>query len=214
MSLFPRYHSHNHHGNSASAAMSPFWRLLEDPFFVPTTSTSGGRLGGSLFQPKFDVHETPEAFVLDGEVPGITDKNALDIHFTDQQTLVIHGRVEKLRRSSPEPEAEEQPTETASSSSNSKKPTVEDAGEGDSSESGAKSTQLATTTDEKSVSKPAAGPKHRVWVQERSVGEFQRSFNFPAGIDQDNVKATLKDGILTVTVPKMAQKGKRRINVE
>jgi len=140
--------------------------------------------------------------VLDGELPGISDKSALDIHFTDQQTLVIHGRVEKIRKSSPEPETEETSPEP-------KKATVEDAPEtGDST-----STEVANVSGQTDVTKHEA-PKHRVWVQERSVGEFQRSFNFPAGIDQENVKATLKDGILSVTIPKMQQKGKRRINIE
>jgi len=184
----------------------PFWRLLDDPFFVPAPTSGSGR-PSTLFQPKFDVHETPESFVLEGELAGITDKNALDIHFSDQQTLVIHGRVERSRISGPNGD---KPAEAHSAPN---KPTVEDAPEEEESSKATDNNQVATTSDEKSVTKPSA-PTHRIWVQERSVGEFQRSFNFPAAIDQDNVKAALKDGILTVTVPKMVQKGKKKINVE
>ena len=197
MSLFPRYHAHNHGTSNSNAGLSPFWRLLEDPFFVPASSTSS-TTGRQMFQPKFDVHETPEAFILDGELPGITDKNALDIHFADQQTLVIHGRVESIRKSGPDSER-----------SPSRKPTVEDADE-----SGEPSKEVSKKEESGEVAKQQQQPGHRVWIQERSVGEFQRSFNFPAGIDQDNVKASLKDGILSIIVPKMQQKGKRRINIE
>jgi HSP20 family protein len=42
-------------------------------------------------------------------------------------------------------------------------------------------------------------------VSERSVGDFRRTFNFPAAIDQDNTHAHLKNGILSLEVPKTAQ---------
>ncbi|KAJ6019718.1 hypothetical protein N7522_001785 [Penicillium canescens] len=40
------------------------------------------------------------------------------------------------------------------------------------------------------------------WVCERSVGEFRRTFNFPIAIDQENTRAQLKDGVLSITIPK------------
>lgn len=43
---------------------------------------------------------------------------------------------------------------------------------------------------------------HRI---ERSSGSFQRMMNLPFDIDSDKVKATVKDGILTVTIPKPAE---------
>jgi HSP20 family protein len=42
----------------------------------------------------------------------------------------------------------------------------------------------------------------KIWRSERNVGHFSRSFAFPQAVDQDEVKATLKNGILTLTVPK------------
>jgi len=176
--------------------------MLEDPFFVPNEASSKKQ---GMFIPKFDVHENPEAFVLEGEVPGISDKNALDIHFTDQQTLVVHGRIESFRKSGPESDNAGESTPNAAS----KKPTVEE--DKESGEHG-KAVTHSTSQEGGTVQKGNSGP--RVWIQERSVGEFQRSFNFPAGIDQDNVKASLNHGILTITVPKMQQKGKRRVTVE
>lgn len=40
---------------------------------------------------------------------------------------------------------------------------------------------------------------------ERAYGAFSRSFRLPPDADADRVEATLKDGVLTVTVPRHAQ---------
>jgi len=40
---------------------------------------------------------------------------------------------------------------------------------------------------------------HRV---ERAYGQFSRSFSLPRNVDADKVEATMKDGILKVTLPK------------
>ena len=49
---------------------------------------------------------------------------------------------------------------------------------------------------------------------ERSVGEFHRSFAFPARVDQDSVKASLKNGILSILVPKAQAPQPRKISIE
>jgi HSP20 family protein len=51
---------------------------------------------------------------------------------------------------------------------------------------------------------------HRI---ERGHGRFSRTFALPEPIDIDAVAADLKDGILTVTLPKAAGRGVRRIAV-
>lgn len=50
---------------------------------------------GSGFTPNFDVHETPQEYVLEGELPGLEDKKALTIEFTDEKTLHIAGKIER-----------------------------------------------------------------------------------------------------------------------
>jgi HSP20 family molecular chaperone IbpA len=47
------------------------------------------------FSPKFDVFETSKDYVLEGELPGLQDKKKIEIEFSDPQTLVIRGRIEK-----------------------------------------------------------------------------------------------------------------------
>jgi len=51
---------------------------------------------------------------------------------------------------------------------------------------------------------------HRV---ERGHGTFSRAFALPEPIDVDAVTADLKDGVLTVTLPKAIDRGARRVAV-
>jgi HSP20 family protein len=51
---------------------------------------------------------------------------------------------------------------------------------------------------------------HRV---ERGHGRFARAFALPEPIEVDRISADLRDGILTVTMPKAAERGTRRIAV-
>lgn len=46
------------------------------------------------------------------------------------------------------------------------------------------------------------------YFSERQYGSFARSFRLPADADEAAVKADLKDGVLTVTVPRKAPKPK------
>lgn len=52
---------------------------------------------------------------------------------------------------------------------------------------------------------------HRV---ERSYGRFKRTISLPSEIDADKVKATYKDGILLVTLPKPESTKPKEIEVE
>jgi HSP20 family protein len=51
---------------------------------------------------------------------------------------------------------------------------------------------------------------HRV---ERGHGRFSRTFALPEPVDVDRISADLKDGVLTITIPKAADRGARRIDV-
>ena len=55
----------------------------------------------------------------------------------------------------------------------------------------------------------------RVLRQERRYGKFSRSFNLGKGIDENDIDATFKDGVLTLTVPKHETKKpvSRRIQI-
>lgn len=53
-------------------------------------------------------------------------------------------------------------------------------------------------------------------LMERSYGLFQRTLPLPAGVDQDQIKAALKKGVLTVTLPKRpeARADRKTIRIE
>ena len=51
---------------------------------------------------------------------------------------------------------------------------------------------------------------HRV---ERGHGRFSRAFTLPEPIDVERVTDDLKDGVLTITIPKTTDRGARRIDV-
>lgn len=79
------------------------------------------------------------------------------------------------------------------------------------------STNPNTTSDSKSQSKSQS----KFWLNERIlIQQFERRFKFPAHVDVDHeaVKASLRNGILTVVVPKVVKEegkeGTRRILVE
>ncbi|KLJ11867.1 hypothetical protein EMPG_12960, partial [Blastomyces silverae] len=79
MSFFPRF---------PAGDFTPLFRLLDDYESHRSGSESTSAL--RTFAPRFDVRETKDAYHLDGELPGINQKD-IDIEFTDSQTLVVKG---------------------------------------------------------------------------------------------------------------------------
>ncbi|KAH3009396.1 hypothetical protein KXW60_001373 [Aspergillus fumigatus] len=58
-------------------------------------------------------------------------------------------------------------------------------------------------------------PDQSWWCSERSVGEFRRSFRFPDSVDREGIDASLKDGVLSITVPKTAESSvSKRIDIK
>jgi HSP20 family protein len=51
---------------------------------------------------------------------------------------------------------------------------------------------------------------HRI---ERGHGAFSRTFQLPAPVDSERIEAGLRDGILTVTCPKVSDPSPRRVHV-
>jgi len=49
---------------------------------------------------------------------------------------------------------------------------------------------------------------------ERAYGSFHRSFALPATVQQENVRAVLRDGVLELTLPKAEDSKPKRISVD
>ncbi|KAL5604044.1 uncharacterized protein BROUX77_004230 [Berkeleyomyces rouxiae] len=73
----------------------------------------------------------------------------------------------------------------------------------------AQSQTEATHKPSESFVAKSKSDKAKYWVQERSVGEFSRTFSFPCLIHQDKVHASLEDGILSVVIPKARHETRR-----
>ncbi|KAJ5749365.1 uncharacterized protein N7511_011061 [Penicillium nucicola] len=156
----------------SSGDFTPLFRLLDD---YDTHRSTRSQPSVPSFSPRFDVRETEDAYHLDGELPGVAQKD-IDIEFSDSQTLVVKGRSERDYDTS------------------NHQAQVEDESE-----------EHEQTNTEST---------HHFWASERSVGEFQRTFSFPSRVDQDNVKASLKHGILSVQVPKATVAATKKITIE
>ncbi|KAL2368522.1 heat shock protein 30 [Blastomyces gilchristii SLH14081] len=196
MSFFPRF---------PSGEFTPLFRLLED--YETHRSGSESTSGMRTFAPRFDVRESKDAYHLDGELPGISQKD-IDIEFTDSQTLVVKGRSE--REYSASSGGDEHPSASGALHGPRKprQPTVED-----------EEPETSTTAVTKTGGKSQAVGHHvrdgmKYWVCERSVGEFSRTFSFPSRVNQDGVKASLKNGILSVVIPKSSAPTSKRINID
>jgi HSP20 family protein len=195
MSLFPRF----------TQEFAPIFRLFDEYDRQAFSNMDRQFKSVRSFTPKFDVKETKEAYELHGELPGIDQKD-VNIEWTDNNTLSISGRHEHVR------EEGERPTRLIQNGDReeqkkieSHQPTVEDENP---------ETGVAKQNNEKGVAKQEESNKPKYWVSERSVGEFHRSFAFPARVDQDAVKASLKNGILSVVVPKQSAPQARKIQIE
>ena len=213
-SFFPRF---------TEGDFVPLFRLLDD--YDTHRSTGGGRTSESqthsirAFQPRFDVKEDKESYILHGELPGISQKD-VDIQFTDAQTLVIKGRVEREYHAGSPPAGAiegsgEQKRIEGKEGENGQyhKATVEDENEDGKGKEAEGSNGSKQVVQHQQQQQKKQQPQHKYWVTERSVGEFHRAFSFPGRVDQDGVKANLKNGILTVVVPKSAAKESRKITI-
>ena len=52
------------------------------------------------------------------------------------------------------------------------------------------------------------------YTYERSYGSFSRAFTLPEGVDGDNIKAELKEGVLTLTLPKRPEHQPKKIAIQ
>jgi HSP20 family protein len=195
MSLFPRF----------TQEFAPMFRLFDEYERNAFRDLDTQFKSVSSFTPKFDVKETPHTYELHGELPGIEQKD-ITIEWTDNNTLSISGRHEHVREEGQRPQpASIENSKEAKKIENKRQPTVEDES------SNAESSQVARQSQQDVAE---ATQQNKYWVSERSVGEFHRSFAFPARVDQDAVKASLKNGILSVVVPKREGAQRRKVEIE
>jgi HSP20 family molecular chaperone IbpA len=242
MSLFPR----SFYGGP-DTSFTPLFRLLDDfdnyRTEVQSPNGNGGRkghrgIGARTFNPKFDVRETEDTYELHGELPGV-DRENISIEFTEPQTIVIRGHVERTYQVGKPPKGFLEGTKVAGFLPESgeeqrhkghkgQKASVEDerseqGKEQQQQQEGKEQQQQQGKEEQQQQGKEQQQQgkeqqeeqqKEKYWVSERAVGEFCRTFTFPTRVDPDGVTASLENGILHVTVPKLKKHESRRIPVK
>jgi len=209
--FFPRNTVYNQAPSSANTSHHPLFRFLDDfeDFSTDAIKRTNAPQHLKSFTPKFDVREVSNAYELHGELPGIDQKD-IEIEFTDENSLVIRGHIESSY-SSKSPDAGEAAAGSETDHHKAHQPSVED---------DKTDTEAATQTVTKHSS--AAGENSQVakkpadgnyWISERSVGQFSRTFNFPTRVNQEEVKASMKNGILSIVVPKAKKVETRKITI-
>ncbi|KAF1997512.1 HSP20-like chaperone, partial [Amniculicola lignicola CBS 123094] len=165
-----------------------------------------------LFRARFDVRENKEGYQVEGEVPGFEQEN-ISIEVTDEYTLKVAGNTAQKAEQGQAPADVEAPRSASPAVSETKshksyQPTIED----DFEDLGA---DTSSTVSASEPQEPKGKERaHREWLSERIPGSFERNFQFPQRIDATNVRASLKNGVLSINVPKAPVPSVRQITIQ
>ena len=219
--LFPRFAYVPARCTPARHEVAPLWSLFDDT--INELQRASRQSSRRPFNPRFDVKETKDSYTLEGELPGLDQKN-INIEFVDEHTIRIKGHtgtgISEAVEAAPAPQAVQEGTATPTSdafSVKSHQATAEDDPEEPANTSAVaeQSAPVAEASQPQSTQATESKKTERnFWYRERSLGEFSRSFSFQSRVDQDAVRASLKNGILSIVVPKAAVPESRRINIE
>lgn len=67
---------------------------------------------------------------------------------------------------------------------------------------------------EKKAERELGGKDKKYHLWERSYGAFERSFTFPGKVDETKIAADMKDGVLTIKLPKAAEEKAQSRKIE
>lgn len=202
--------------SSLAADMTPLFRMLDRPLHPRARRWAQPR---HLAAPRFDVRERNAAFELQGELPGLRQAD-VTIEFIDPHTLVIRGKVEREEIST-NMKDEEAASASAPVEADGSSTTLNTSAEAHGKDKPTAATNAAkadadvdsnhntpNTTTQQAEANDESEP-YKYWISERAVGGFERHFKFPSEVDQEAVKASLKNGILSVVVPKILKRQKK-----
>jgi len=183
--------------------MRPLIRVFNDPFFTDPFSRSSitspfqllsptSQFGARDFirTPSMHISEEGNHYVLEAELPGVK-KEDLNIRIeNDGSSVTVEGQTVRKAISSDQGTTAQIESADGQTSTNSGEvaPTTTEAG------------QVATPTPPQSVT--------------HATSAFSRTIWLPQKVDSSDVSAKLIDGVLTLRVPKMADKEAVKIEVE
>src|SRR2546429_7115182 len=65
----------------------------DDPLFYDPYYAIDGHAHRNVLAPRFDVVETPTAYLLEGEVAGMIHKSDVSVEWLENRTLIVRGRI-------------------------------------------------------------------------------------------------------------------------
>lgn len=63
------------------------------------------------------------------------------------------------------------------------------------------------------LGRPGGSEERRYWLQGIPRGQFSRTVSLPTAVEPDRIKAEVHDGLLTLTLPKVAEARARKISI-
>jgi len=138
--------------------------------------------GGDLFQPRMDITEEGDHYILQADLPGLT-KEDVHIELTDHGILNISGERKWQYKT-------EYPLRSKSKSKS-------------------KSTSMPkfsqSNKEDQGKDSPSFSPTNHYTRIERSYGHFQRSIPLPNDIDRQSIEAKLENGVLHINLQKLKE---------
>lgn len=159
------------------------------PSLLQYLTHRAGHVKPAMNRPDLDVRDYDSEYIVEVELPGVSDKSAIKIEWTSSRSLTILGNIDR--------------------------PLVAD--NTSSAATAEKATKVQTGTrglDGEWI--PPPGERPILLVAERKIGPFQRHFYFPVDVDMGHLKAKLEAGLLTIRVPKKVSDTKEwgQVNIE
>lgn len=147
------------------------------------------------------VNTTPASLDTSEATPAADNSDAMSTHsISSYQRPTVEDAIEDT-------------DDVASSTPGAATPVSSVAGESANTNTVAGSAAEAPAPTTKEPQQQQASSSH-YWASERTVGEFQRTFTFPGRVDHDGVRASLKNGVLSIVVPKATRPAVRRIQIQ
>jgi len=157
-----------------------------------------------------DMKESKHVYEVEAELPGV-NKDDIHLECKDDRTLLLTGQFGTATKESTTeavPEQESDQNDLVIEDSDGVIPT------GVEKERRHKiSKRMHDAVAKQENQQLAQNDQHRYWHSERMFGQFQRFITFPTPIQADKIKASYKNGLLSILLPKVEKKGVT-VNVE
>jgi len=152
-----------------------------------------------VLSPRVDMQESRKVFYIDMELPGLEGVDKVALRWISSRTLLVQTTLE--RNGTPEDDAV--PEDDTTDPADTPQPAT----------TGASGIE---NKDQNKSTQKAKNPQVYLTVSERRLGQYARAFNFPVDVNHEKSTATLKSGVLRITVYKV-EDGKKidmAVNVE